>query len=58
MQGPEARYERAGCDVDISNDVKWQAIEGNNDDKENKICGQFEEIYDPVSSIKKNKTKT
>lgn len=44
MQGLEASDERTGCDVNISDNVKWQAIEGDNDDEENKICGQLEEI--------------
>lgn len=30
----EARYERAGCDVYVPDDVERKAIEGNNDSKE------------------------
>jgi len=49
VQGSEASDERAGCDVDISDDVKRQAIEGDNDDEENKVCGQLKEICGSVS---------
>lgn len=58
MQGPEASDERAGCDVNISDNVKWQAIEGDNDDKENKICGQLEEICGDVSWRRDKKKET
>lgn len=44
MQGFETRYKGACGDVDVSNNVERESIEGDNDGEEEKIDCQFEEV--------------
>lgn len=44
MESTKARDKGSGGDIDISNDVERQAIEGDYEGEEDKVCCQFEKI--------------
>lgn len=44
VESPKPRDEGPGGDINISDNVQWEAIESNDDYEENEICRQFEEV--------------